>query len=215
MRLLCLHGPLIHELGKDSTVSFEFIDREIDSSPAEGVEALFDGPFRGWYAWDSTKQNLPRETVKEAMEYILSVVEEGPFDGVVGFSQGAALASSLLVYHHHSSMTRDAPQNNNSSSNNLFKFAVFICGGLPFNQDGTRMFDPEVDGQIIHVPSLHVMGTKDRWRHESMGLSKLCDQRTAKLYEHGQGHVLPSDRETTLAIADLIRYTAAKASLTY
>lgn len=36
----------------------------------------------------------------EAYEYIYSIIEEdGPFDGVMGFSQGAALASSLIIRH--------------------------------------------------------------------------------------------------------------------
>lgn len=49
-------------------------------------------------------------------EYVKS---EGPFDGVLAFSQGAALAAMLIARD-----TFPAP----------FAFAVFICGGPPFSE---------------------------------------------------------------------------------
>lgn len=63
--------------------------------------------------------------VEDAQEYVLDIIEdEGPFDGVMGFSQGAALAASLIL-----------EQRKRNSLEDLFKFAIFICATLPFNQD--------------------------------------------------------------------------------
>ena len=67
--------------------------------------------------------NLPtHDLVKAAQEYIEEIIEEeGPFDGVIGFSQGAALASSLILEH-----AKKDPLND------LFKLAFFAGASLPF-----------------------------------------------------------------------------------
>lgn len=66
------------------------------------------------------------DLVADAQEYILDIMrEEGPFDGVIGFSQGAALAASLILEHRKTSPL--APD--------LFRFAILICATLPFNRD--------------------------------------------------------------------------------
>ena len=52
------------------------------------------------------------------------IEDEGPFDGVIGFSQGAALASSLML--RRAQYTTLEP---------LFQLAIFICASLPFNLD--------------------------------------------------------------------------------
>ncbi|KAE8380495.1 serine hydrolase FSH [Aspergillus bertholletiae] len=221
MRILCLHGagtnseifkvqlgPLIHHLLKDdATYSFEFIDAEVDCTPAEGIQALSLGPFREWYTWDFVKRVPPKETVTQAIEYILSIIEEdGPFDGVIGFSQGGAIVSALLA--HYSNQHPLEPQTN------LFKFAVFICSSRPFTYDGGAMFDAGVHGQVIRIPTAHIVGRKDMWYKESLGLHALCDRSWAKLYDHGQGHFLPVNQKTTVAVADILKNTASRAFLT-
>jgi predicted esterase len=45
--------------------------------------------------------------------------EEGPFDGLMGFSQGAALAASLMMQH-------------SDQAHPLVDCAIFICGTLPW-----------------------------------------------------------------------------------
>jgi len=66
-----------------------------------------------------------KEQIGVAQEYIMDVIEdEGPFYGVIGFSQGAALASSLMLEHMKSSSSRD-----------LLSFCIFAGAGLRFNQD--------------------------------------------------------------------------------
>jgi hypothetical protein len=56
--------------------------------------------------------------VHECYEYLLDIIDEdGPFDGVVGFSQGAAAAATALL--HSQSLDSTAPP--------LFKFAIFFC----------------------------------------------------------------------------------------
>lgn len=54
----------------------------------------FSGPF-----WSHTEGYSPKE-MEAALDHFHSVLEsQGPFDGVVGFSQGAALAISYIHWH--------------------------------------------------------------------------------------------------------------------
>jgi pimeloyl-ACP methyl ester carboxylesterase len=64
---------------------------------------------------------IPSESeLTAARELVLEVLnEEGPFDGLIGFSQGAALAASLILQH-------------SDQAHPLVDCAVFICGTLPW-----------------------------------------------------------------------------------
>lgn len=163
------------------------------------------GPFFEWYSWDHLKRTPPAETATNAIENVLSIVsEEGPFDGVVGFSQGAAIAASVLA--HYSKQNPLEPQSN------LFKFAMFICGSKPFTYDGMNLIDPS-SRPVVQIPTAHVVGKKDMWYKESLGLLALCENQSTKVYDHGQGHVLPANPPTTRVVAQMFKYLTAKASL--
>ena len=72
--------------------------------------------------------------------YIEEIIEEeGPFDGVVGFSQGAALAASIMLEHAKTNPLED-----------IFKLGIFAGASLPFEiasntSFGTRPFMPRED----------------------------------------------------------------------
>jgi len=164
-----------------------------------GVEGLFEPPFTCWFTYD-------RDSVAQSHELILSVVEdEGPFDGIIGFSQGAAIAASIII--HHAQTHPLEPQYS------LFKCAIFLCGGLPPNYEGTRLLSPELDGQVIKIPTAHIMGKKDNLLPDSLALHGLCDKSTSALYHHGQGHEIPRDTKTTTAMAAIIKSTIDRALL--
>lgn len=59
-----------------------FADGPHMCEPAPGIEGLFPGPYRCWYNTPTTSK------VAKALEFIRQVVNrDGPFDGVLGFSQ--------------------------------------------------------------------------------------------------------------------------------
>ena len=59
----------------------------------------------------------------------MSVVrEEGPFDGVIGFSQGAAVASTIIA--------AEAERNPESEP---FKFAIFFSATMPFDMSAGKL----------------------------------------------------------------------------
>ncbi|KAF4216629.1 hypothetical protein CNMCM8980_006511 [Aspergillus fumigatiaffinis] len=86
------------------------------------------GPFYCWY------ESLSCGEVKTASDLVWDIIdEEGPFDGVIGFSQGASLALSIL-YHHQINRPHQPPP---------FRFAVFLCSVLSISPD------PKFNADII------------------------------------------------------------------
>jgi hypothetical protein len=111
-------SPIVAQM--DSTHEYYFPEGFIECEAPPGVPALFQGPFYCFYAKPTAEQ------VKAAYEFVLEVIEEeGPFDGIMGFSQGGALAAMILL--HHRKTSPHLPD--------LFRLAVFTCASLPFDPD--------------------------------------------------------------------------------
>ena len=83
------------------------------------IKSFYPGPYYCYY-------NLPtHDLVQQAQSYIEEVIEdEGPFDGVIGFSQGAALAASIMLEHSKTRPLEDT-----------FKLSIFAGASLPFDID--------------------------------------------------------------------------------
>ena len=123
------------------------------------------------------------------------MAETGPYDGVIAFSEGAALVASLLIYkiRQNGRQQRLFP---------LFKFAIFFCGGVPVEPATSpdkkwRAMDSKVDGEIIEIPTAHIWGEKDSlWPSFGIKLSQLCmhDQRT--VFVHKGGHEIPGAKSS-------------------
>ncbi|KIX09417.1 uncharacterized protein Z518_00497 [Rhinocladiella mackenziei CBS 650.93] len=137
MRVLCLHGMGTNagifetqtEIFRNllpKHLDFEFFDADHEIEAADGVGDIFPGPYTCWYP-------VPTNTnVQDAHHFVWDVIEqEGPFDAVMGFSQGAALAASVILTHRIEHPREPAP----------FKLAVFICGSLPYCLDDKRGVD--------------------------------------------------------------------------
>lgn len=94
---------------------FRFFDGKYECEPAEEVRDYYQPPYLTWY-------NTPTvEKVKDAHEQIRQIIEShGPFDAVMGFSQGAAVAASLLLHEELESKPLS------------FKAAIFIGSPIPF-----------------------------------------------------------------------------------
>lgn len=89
------------------------------------------------YAW----YNLPlKDDIENALEDILDFVDsEGPFDGILGFSQGGLMAATLLLWDASRPEGPQLP----------FKMAVFISTFAPHNATtSTVMWDLD-DGELV------------------------------------------------------------------
>lgn len=130
------------------------------------------------------------------------VAAEGPFDGVLGFSQGGILAASLLARNIFPSP---------------FAFAIFICSGPPFSPHlldiGTVQYhNADLDGEVLKLPTTIILGTQDVGRIGAIKLAELCQKGTRNMYEHEGGHEIPvRSKEVTQQMGAIVQKTIAQA----
>lgn len=137
------------------------------------------------------------------------VAQEGSFDGVIGFSQGAALAAMLIIRRQNSA---------NGDSDNPFRFAVFICSAVPHREAAllrgmVELLDPAVDGQPVKLPTTNIIGGKDPHVRNGITLGHLCQARGKVVFDHRGGHDIPRHpKEITAEMAQAILDTVQKAT---
>lgn len=155
------------------------------------MEAPHAGPSRrAW--WSATSDGRSYRGFDASMDAIKAEYErEGPFDGVLGFSQGGLLASILSAHP-------DAPN---------FRYAI-IFSAFPARCDEFRHAEWYKD---IPTPSFHVWGAEDDLVPPFA--SKLLMERyeNPKSYVHNAGHVLPpaSNKQCTSQLCAFIISNAA------
>ncbi|KAM3435127.1 hypothetical protein NHJ13734_005697 [Beauveria thailandica] len=139
MRFICLHGvgssgsicesqfvPLMK--AADASYEFVFIDGPMESIRGPGMGAQFNGPFFSHAEGYSPKQ------MSNALHHLEAAIDQlGPFDGVVGFSQGAALAVAFM----HDQLQR--------TGQNPFKVAFLFSTVCAFSPNPDQSF-AEIQG---------------------------------------------------------------------
>jgi fermentation-respiration switch protein FrsA (DUF1100 family) len=109
------------------------------------------------------------------------------FDGVFGFSQGAALAGLLAA------LRDDAP------APIAFDFAIMVSGFTSTMPQHAHLFTHR-----LNVPSIHVIGRADGiipMRDSLVLAERFADP---VIIEHPGGHVIPDDPAITRRIADFV-----------
>jgi predicted esterase len=147
--------------------------------------------------------------------------KEGPFDGVIGFSQGAAMAAMVAAllegrsetFEHFTTVTENGasgmpiptPFGDAEFQHPPLKFALCYSG---FRAPGPRyraFFEPS-----ITTPVLHVLGSLDAVVEEarSRALIEACSgepEKDGSVVWHPGGHFLPSQRPYLDAAVRFIR----------
>lgn len=152
--------------------------------------------------YDYTKPATVTQAVDDLSAYIKS---EGPFNGVMAFSQGSALAAMLLARQ-----TFPSP----------FALAIFICGGPPLSEaainkgEPLRYLDVALDGEnaVLKLITVHIIGSKDDTLGNSMKLLDLCEEKSRIVYDHGAGHEIPAAPRITEEIVKHIELGIGRAS---
>jgi len=170
-------GPLADAL--PPSVSLTFVD----------APSLARGDFGWWHegftGWEATR------------DWAAALTAEQHFDGVIGFSQGAALAGLLLA-------TQEAPGDDAAGNTPLafgfsFRFGVMIGGFTSQKPQHAALFRRK-----LTTPSLHVTGSAD-------GIVPMRDSlRLAERFvnpvviKHDGGHVIPSDPRILVRIVEFV-----------
>ena len=156
--------------------------------PARGIQEVFGDQVDCYSYFDGEDPSASSilEAVTDLANYVAS---SGPFDGVMGFSQGAVLAATLII---------------NAELKGLvpFKCAIFLCGGLPFDMTSLK------EGKVVqcarksemtalmHLPVVNCWADNDQ-DYPGMGpnLSQLCSATDNVEVVHSAGHGVPSEGE--------------------
>ncbi|KAK3370790.1 hypothetical protein B0T24DRAFT_679940 [Lasiosphaeria ovina] len=89
-------------------------------------------------------------------------------------------------------------------------YAIFFSGWPP-----ARLRDDETIecllanecGNLIEIPTCHIVGCDDPYMHCVMALFAMCDDDTAVLFDYGKGHTAPRDPRTIEELASAMART--------
>lgn len=162
--LLFISGPLVLTPN----------DLPFDPDPSQA-----DIDMRAWWVVneaspDYLKTEKAMETVRETLE------TKGPFDGIIGFSQGAGLTAALTKLIGSEQFCPNHPK---------IKFAIMFSS-FKLNE---KMF-PGIYDEPFSTPSLHILGSLDTVVSEerSMQLYDAWEPSKRTLVKHPGGHYVPS-----------------------
>lgn len=209
LRFLCLHGyaqngPLFRSrtgaLRKAlKGVDFDFLDAPHTASASflgeSGGEDAERGAPLGWWnaAESSTRPSLSAMYV--GLEESLSLVSgklqsDGPYDGVLGFSQGATLAVLACLL---------------ASPPPPFRVAVLVAGFMPRDESVLqRMSASAAHNGALPIASLHVSGSSDSFVPTSSTEQLSRHFGVAEMFTHSGGHGIPSGAGFRNTVKDFI-----------
>lgn len=149
----------------------------------------------GWYLRDGPGRSnfsIDNSTLHFLHDY---VVENGPFDGIMGFSQGAGLAGYLLTDFNGILKLSEEQQPK-------FKFFVSFSG---FKFEPSHFQKAYSKNQIV-TPSLHIQGELDTVVSEerSLELYNCFEESTRDIFKHPGGHFVPNSKNVVMRVSSWI-----------
>jgi hypothetical protein len=105
---------------------------------------------------EQTMRELMREGVADsrkstdtAMNYLFKVMEEqGPFDGIIGYSEGATVAATLLL--------KEQFRKEEQGIEPMFKCAIFFMGWPPLDPKTYFLVLSDQSERVIDIPTCHI-----------------------------------------------------------
>jgi hypothetical protein len=89
------------------------------------------------------------QSAKEAMEYLYGIMErDGPFEGIIGYSEGATVAATLLLHEQRRFEVEGKEP--------MFKMGVFFAGWPPMNPDLDAIVLADESDLTITIPTCHI-----------------------------------------------------------
>uniref|UniRef100_A0A453AML3 EF-hand domain-containing protein n=1 Tax=Aegilops tauschii subsp. strangulata TaxID=200361 RepID=A0A453AML3_AEGTS len=186
LKVLCLHGfrtsggflkKQISKWHPSILQQFDtvFPDGQFPAGGKSDIEGIFPPPYFEWFQFD--KDFTEYTNLEECIAYLCDyMVKNGPFDGLLGFSQGATLSALLIGYQAQGKALNDHPP---------IKFMVSVSG--------SKFRDPSICDVAYKDPikakSVHFIGEKDWLKVPSEELaSAFADP---LIIRHPQGHTVP------------------------
>ncbi len=197
LRVLCLHGYR----GSAATLRAQARALEADAAPiAEFVyldaPSLAAGDFGWWHAERDGGAAHYRGWAISRDAVVAAFGRLGPFDGVFGFSQGAALASLLVGLR--------APAGPPTHGRPLaFDFALLAGGFASADPAHAALYEAS---DAYALPTAHVIGRADAVVPAAASRALAARFHHPLVLEHAGGHALTGDAATR---AGVLRFLAA------
>jgi hypothetical protein len=179
---------LVTRLEQEQNLELHFIDGLIETEHHEDMIGMFPGPYYTWCLMSSDYTTVDYDSGIRALDFLRDIIEEeGPFDGIMAFSQGAALALAFLLRH-----SADHPLDPTYA---ICKFAIFFsCVKIDLRQWDAK----------LSIPSLHVFDKADSML-DIGELQLATEPGSARLICHERGHSIPRDEKSVNGIIDAIQ----------
>ncbi|KAK1777235.1 serine hydrolase-domain-containing protein [Copromyces sp. CBS 386.78] len=231
-------GPLAEEFKRRGLGSFTYSQGTHEVGPPPGWEDYFGKPPlyrfldvshgdafetlrrlrhvpRGLNPEDTMRQlqsateeeDWHQEAWREALDGVFKTVDDDPeINAIIGYSEGAMVAASFIVEERERCLREKGRERR-------IKFGIFIAGAPPLKFEGNKritaqLFD-EV-GAVIDIPTLHIFGCDDAFLTSAVALFNVCDPRTAVMYDHGLGHIVPRDAENVYRLGTVLENVVPK-----
>ncbi|KAG1326152.1 rhodanese-like domain-containing protein 6 [Cocos nucifera] len=157
---------------KDCKKRFAWLIAPKSDCLEEGGWKMADVPF------DPLQYQQQTDGFEKSYSYLKTVISQmGPFDGILGFSQGAAMAALFCEQQQRCGGVLD------------FRFAI-LCSGF-------SAVSGECSRKLIKCPSLHCFGNGQGHDRQiaceaSRKLVDLFDKDCSMVIEHDMGHIIPT-----------------------
>ncbi|XP_054722803.1 esterase OVCA2-like, partial [Uloborus diversus] len=211
LKILCLHGYRQNAKSfREKTGGFRksiknvadlvYIDapHEIpleDKSDNDEETSLDSNTGRAWwFATEDFKFNAktPTEIAQgfdESVACIKKAFEtEGPFDGIFGFSQGAAMASLICGLKEIKEFSYD------------FHFAIIVAGFKSVSLCHQVLYE-----NIVNVSSLHIMGKDDTCIPKELSEELASRFHEPQIVYHEDGHYVPTGKNVRSEYMQFLR----------
>lgn len=229
-KILCLHGFLqngkvfsekssgLRKLLKKSNIQMDYIDGPVvlekkdlpfEIEDDKWKEIVDIGVNRAWFYHDNVSKNLD---LTDAIDFVVNHIKtNGPYDGILGFSQGAAL--STIIANSIKKLTGEP----------YFKIAIQVSGysftepaedgeGLQITEKYRESFKVPVDDDAYNTTNVFIYGLNDNSVpcERSKYLSELYPESNRKIFEHDGGHFVPNKKDFLRPVVEVVEQALAE-----
>jgi Serine hydrolase (FSH1) len=173
----------------DHVHTYDFVEGTFPAPLAPELEQFFPGDDAYFNYFDPNSV----ESMSKALDNLQTFLKlEGPYDGVMAFSQGAILVATYLIQQKLRHPQKPLP----------FKCAIFLSGGIPLDpqalEQGNVQRLKEEDGNrhlMAGLATAHIWGRNDTlFPGTSDVLYALSDPKLGSIFLHDEGHSIPAAR---------------------
>jgi len=125
------------------------------ATPEDQMRELLTGSTGSIASSVSSEDDGSSNSARDALDYLYRIMEkEGPFDGIIGYSEGATVAATLILHEQRRFETLGIEP--------MFKCALFFGGWPPLSPDFDSMVLADESDLMITIPTCHVSKCKKK-----------------------------------------------------